>query len=108
MRIIALLSVLLFIQLSFAAYPVVIFHGIGDFCANPLGMMELTKEFRTKVGSYTKCVEIGDGSISSWLMPINKQVETACNNIRKDPMLTGPISIVGLSQGGLIARGVAE
>jgi len=57
---------------GFGAYPVAIFHGIGDFCANPLGMKQLTKEFGKKVGSYTKCIEIGDGSISSWLMPIDE------------------------------------
>lgn len=56
-----------------------------------------------------KCVEIGNGADSSILMKFEKQVEHACKSINNDPNFQNQtINVLGLSQGGLIARGIVE
>lgn len=49
---------------SVSAIPTAIFHGLGDCCLYP-GMHSFTKEIEEGMGDYTKCIEIGNGSISS-------------------------------------------
>jgi palmitoyl-protein thioesterase len=56
-----------------------------------------------------KCVEIGNGKTSSLFELIEAQVKTACRKLRNDPDFAGKkINIVGISQGGLIARSLVE
>ncbi|KAL4435954.1 hypothetical protein ABPG74_022189 [Tetrahymena malaccensis] len=97
------------IGFAVASNPVAIFHGFGDACANP-GMKSFTKQIAAGVnGAYVKCVEIGNGAMSSVLMRFDKQVENACKSIKADPNFQGKtINVLGLSQGGLIARGIIE
>ena len=56
-----------------------------------------------------KCIEIGDGNITSIFEMMPTQVATMCHKIHNDPDFAGKeMSIVGISQGGLIARSVVE
>lgn len=46
--------------------PLAIFHGLGDCCLYP-GMSDFTKHMNSKLGNYATCVEIGNGTLTSWL-----------------------------------------
>jgi len=52
------LILLSYICCSFAAYPSVIFHGIGDSCNYP-GDLDFTKKISLLTGAYATCVAIG-------------------------------------------------
>jgi len=58
--------------------------------------------------SYGVCLEIGDGAGDSWGMSFAKQAELACNAVKADPNLKGGFNAIGLSQGALLARYVAQ
>lgn len=60
------------ISIIFAsATPIAVFHGFGDFCAQP-GMKKFTKQLGELMGDYSHCVEIGSGSITSIIMDFKK------------------------------------
>jgi hypothetical protein len=59
-----LISVLV---VSTISIPIAVFHGVGDLCLNP-GMKKFTQELGEGATSYSKCIEIGNGSATSWLM----------------------------------------
>lgn len=94
-------------KLQSSPYPIAVFHGLGDCCCFP-GMIEFTKYLGKEAATFAKCVEVGDGPASSWLMGFQKQVNSACANMNKYPEFQNGVNVVGLSQGGLIARALAE
>ena len=56
-----------------------------------------------------KCIAIGDGNTTSIFERMPWQVSTMCHKIQNDPDFAGKeMSIIGISQGGLIARSVVE
>jgi len=56
-----------------------------------------------------KCVEIGDGKNSSMFTRMFWQADIVCHKLHNDPMYAGKeINLLGISQGGLIARTVVE
>ena len=87
--------------------PIAIFAGFGDECNFP-GMKRFTKYFADKLNTTSKWIWIGYGSLSSIFMNFKKQGEEACKQIEKDLSFEGEFSVVGNSQGGLIARYVVE
>ena len=93
--------------LAASPYPVAVFHGLGDCCCFP-GMIEFTHYLAKEANTFAKCVEVGDGPPASWLMAFQTQVNTACADIQKDAQFAKGLNVVGLSQGGLIARAMAE
>lgn len=89
------------------AVPVAVFAGMGDDCINP-GMISFTKHFAQMLNTTAKCIRVGSGAISSIAMDFQSQGEAACDAIASDPTFDGEFSVVGNSQGGLIARYVVE
>lgn len=87
--------------------PLAIFHGLGDDCSFP-GMSQFTKYMAGKLGSYVKCVEIGNGPVTSWFEGFEKQAEMACKSVQANDNFKGGINTLGLSHGALIARYIAE
>ncbi|EGR34056.1 protein kinase domain protein, partial [Ichthyophthirius multifiliis] len=88
---------------------IALFHGMGDQCINP-GLRSFTQQIQTQLpNTYVKCIEIAYGASSSILMSFDKQLTEACNLIKSDQKFQNQtISTLGLSQGGLLARGIAQ
>ena len=91
------------------AVPTAIFHGLGDACIYP-GMHSFTKEIGTGTGDFAKCVEVGNGSLTSFMDNFEDQGEKGCANLLSIDEFKNAdeINVVGLSQGALIARYVVE
>jgi len=107
-NIIAVLA--LIVTANAAAYPNVIFHGIGDSC-DFAGMAQFTQQIGNLTGQYTKCIVIGsvvNQSEASWFTQLDAQGLQACETIQSDPNLNGTFNVVGLSQGGVLARYIVE
>lgn len=93
--------------LSNCTLPVAIFHGIGDACENP-GMQRITQYFSSKLENvYTKCIETG-GSGLDFSTSFQAQAHQACENIKNDENFNGEFSVVGISQGSLLARYIIQ
>ena len=87
--------------------PTAVFHGLGDQCINP-GMHNFAKEIADKTGAYAHCVEVGNGSETSFFGNFRKQGQMACDAILANENFQGEFNVVGLSQGSLLARYIAE
>ncbi|XP_061214915.1 palmitoyl-protein thioesterase 1 isoform X2 [Neopsephotus bourkii] len=88
-----------------AAVPLVIWHGMGDTCCNPLSMGYIKKIVESKIpGIYVVSLKIGSNLIqdmeNSFFMNANDQVREVCSQLAKDPHLKGGYNSMGFSQGG--------
>jgi palmitoyl-protein thioesterase len=83
--------------------PTILVHGIAS------NKNELTSlsTYLTEYGVPTYNIEIGNGVITSAFVDMNKQCEEFAYKI-KEIKLSGKINIIGISQGGLIARCYTE
>ena len=108
MRTLLLISLsIIIISFCKGAYPVALFHGIGDSCSNR-GMKNLSKFFSDELGGvYVKCIESA-GGISDWFTAFISQARKACEAIKNDPNFKGEFSVVGISQGSLLGRYVIQ
>ena len=93
--------------------PVVIWHGMGDSCCNPLSMGAIKSIIEKNVpGVYVHSLMIGDNILedtaNGFFMNVNSQIKQACDKIAKDPKLSGGYNAIGFSQGGQFLRGVAQ
>lgn len=89
--------------------PTVLMHGLGDAGHNA-GMQSLAQSVMTAYpGSYAVAVDVADG-LFSFITHINDQVDELARVIKANGNINGSaeINLVGLSQGGLIARGYIE
>jgi len=93
--------------------PLVIWHGMGDSCCNPLSMGSIMRMIRRQIPDiYIHSLEIGNGIVSDTLngffMPIPEQITLACNKIKSDPQLSNGFNAMGFSQGGQFLRAVVQ
>lgn len=93
--------------------PVVIWHGMGDSCCNPLSMGSIKRMVEAKIpGIYVRSLMIGDNIIedteNGFLLNANTQVEQVCHKLASDPKLKNGYNSMGFSQGGQFLRAVAQ
>uniref|UniRef100_A0A7E4UZE4 Palmitoyl-protein thioesterase 1 n=1 Tax=Panagrellus redivivus TaxID=6233 RepID=A0A7E4UZE4_PANRE len=93
--------------------PIVMWHGMGDTCCNPLSLGRVAKLFKREIpGVYVHSLEFGGGPIMDtehgFLGNMNNLVLEACAMIRLDKRLRNGYNAVGFSQGGLFLRAVAQ
>ncbi|XP_005098447.1 palmitoyl-protein thioesterase 1 [Aplysia californica] len=94
--------------------PVVIWHGMGDSCCNPLSMGSIKRMIEEKVGGgiYVRSLEIGSNIIedteNGFLLNVNKQIDMVCSKLQKDPKLQQGYNAMGFSQGGQFLRAIAQ
>jgi len=99
--------ILSLISVTNTALPLAVFHGIGDSCSFP-GTTDFVDYLKEKLKTEVKCIEQGNGFFTSWFMKFHKQSEMACDSIRNDPLFQGEFSVLGISQGALIARHIIQ
>ena len=90
-----------------STYPIALFHGLYlDCSSNQMKNLEnnLKKYLKTKV----HCIEIGNGSLDSIIMNLEKQSKEACNKIKSHPDFQNKFNIFGVSQGTIIGRYIIE
>ncbi|TKR57537.1 hypothetical protein L596_030787 [Steinernema carpocapsae] len=96
-----------------SATPVVLWHGMGDSCCNPISMGSIKRLFEnTIIGVYVNSLMLGDNVVTDtthgFLANMNTLVEQACETIAKDEKLKNGYNAMGFSQGGLFLRAVAQ
>ncbi|CAG2212260.1 palmitoyl-protein thioesterase 1-like [Mytilus galloprovincialis] len=110
-----LVSLVVFLTLSSALgqTPVVLWHGMGDSCCNPLSMGSIKGLIEKQVSKvYVKSLEIGDNieedTVNGFFLNCNTQISMVCEMLAKDPKLQNGYNAIGFSQGGQFLRAVAQ
>ena len=80
-----------------AIAPVLVLHGLNGNCNQIHSWVEMTAD-AIEHQAVVKCIEIGDGNITSIFEMMPLQVQTMCHKIHNDPDFAGKeMSIVGIS-----------
>uniref|UniRef100_A0A3Q2D8V7 Palmitoyl-protein thioesterase 1 n=1 Tax=Cyprinodon variegatus TaxID=28743 RepID=A0A3Q2D8V7_CYPVA len=90
--------------------PLVLWHGMGDSCCNPLSMGSIKKMVEEEIpGIYVLSLMIGKNVMedmeNSFFLDVNAQVSMACSQLAQDPRLQGGYNAMGFSQGGQFLYG---
>ena len=86
-------------------FPIVLLHGLGGSAEKMSPLCDwLEQTFRRKVYN----LEIGNGEQTSLYMPLPTQLTELCKTIYSIPELQNGFDFIGMSQGGLLARGYVE
>jgi len=83
------------------------FHGFGDFCLQP-GDIQFNEMVSRGTGAAVKCIEVGIPMVGSIINNFQDIAEKSCQKIANDKTFHGEFNVIGLSQGGLLARYIAE
>ncbi|KAM3322112.1 palmitoyl-protein thioesterase 1 [Capsicum chacoense] len=87
--------------------PFIVLHGLGQSC-NDAGSTFYTSQLSLLSRSNGYCLEIGNGAYDSYTMPLENQVQIACEKVKGMKELQQGYNLVGLSQGNMVARGLIE
>ncbi|XP_023229524.1 palmitoyl-protein thioesterase 1-like [Centruroides sculpturatus] len=98
---------------SINAPPIVLWHGMGDSCCNPLSMGEVKGFLEKNIPNvYVYSIKIGENMFqdieNSFFLNVNKQIEEVCEQLKKDPQLKNGYNAIGFSQGGQFLRGLVQ
>nr|XP_039254464.1 palmitoyl-protein thioesterase 1-like [Styela clava] len=93
--------------------PLVIWHGMGDTCCNPLSMGRIIKMVENQIsGIYVHSLQIGstfsEDTLNGFLMPVPEQIELACSKVQNDPHLQNGFNVMGFSQGAQFLRALIQ
>jgi len=85
--------------------PVVVLHGLESSSENMIPLCDWIEETFSK---NVINIEIGNGAKTSLYTPLPDQLTELCNTIYKNKALENGFDFIGISQGGLLARGYVE
>ena len=85
-------------------YPTILIHGIGGDSSDLLALQKSLESHGAEVYN----IEIGNGKFDSILWNINKQCQVLGENINSLSLKSEKINLLGVSQGGLLARCYVE
>uniref|UniRef100_A0A3B5MV57 Palmitoyl-protein thioesterase 1 n=1 Tax=Xiphophorus couchianus TaxID=32473 RepID=A0A3B5MV57_9TELE len=93
--------------------PLVLWHGMGDSCCNPLSMGSIKKMMEEEIpGIYVLSLMIGKNVVedteNGFFLDVNTQVSMVCSQLAQDARLQGGYNAMGFSQGGQFLRAVAQ
>jgi len=93
--------------------PIILWHGMGDSCCNPMSMGAIKKLLEKNIPQvYVLSLEIGknvfEDTENGFFMNVNSQVEMVCQQLSKDDKLKDGYNAIGFSQGGQFLRAVAQ
>jgi len=93
--------------------PVVLWHGMGDTCCDPLSMGYIKRVIEEQIpGIHVHSLMIGNNVIedklNGFFMNVNDQIVFALNEIQNDTLLSEGFSAIGFSQGGQFLRAYVE
>ena len=93
--------------------PVVLWHGMGDTCCNPLSMGRIQKDIEAALpGVRVLSLEIGasesEDAENGFLMPIKQQIAIACETIKNASFLSSGYNAIGFSQGAQFLRALLQ
>uniref|UniRef100_A0AAQ6A5K4 Palmitoyl-protein thioesterase 1 n=1 Tax=Amphiprion ocellaris TaxID=80972 RepID=A0AAQ6A5K4_AMPOC len=93
--------------------PLVLWHGMGDSCCNPLSMGAIKKMMEEEIpGIYVLSLMIGKNVVqdteNGFFMDVNQQVSLVCSQLAQDARLKGGFNAMGFSQGAQFLRAVAQ
>jgi len=93
--------------------PVVLWHGMGDTCCDPLSMGRIKRLIEKQLpGIHVHSLMIGNDVVedefNGFLMNVNKQIEWANSEINNDTNLSAGFNAVGFSQGSQFLRAYVE
>ena len=94
-----------FCNFTCSNYPIAVLHGIASEAQN---MEFLSQWMRDKFNVTVFNLEIGNGYKTSLFMPPSQQLDQLCKTIYNISELANGFNFLGMSQGGLLARGYAE
>jgi palmitoyl-protein thioesterase len=83
------------------------FHGFGDMCLNP-GIKNIDKIISEGTGAPVHCIETGLPSFGEVFANFESVAKKACEKVAAHPDFQGEFNVIGLSQGGLLARYMTE
>jgi len=101
------------VPLATAYHPVVIWHGMGDSCCNPLSMGRISKVITDNhKGTYVYSIMTGNNvfedTLEGFFADVNSQIDTVCKQLKADPKLSGGFHAMGFSQGGQFLRALVQ
>ncbi|OON15535.1 palmitoyl protein thioesterase, partial [Opisthorchis viverrini] len=122
-----LLIILLFsdVATSFETLPVIIWHGMGNLMPKNIyflstgdhakggGIRQLGEVVQQMIpGTQVKCIATSQSDAEdiedSYFKPIDIQISQVCNELLSDPVFRDGVHMIGLSQGGLFVRALAQ
>jgi palmitoyl-protein thioesterase len=87
--------------------PTAMFHGFGDACINP-GDINFDRMVSAGTNAPVHCIEVGIPSFGEVFNNFEYIAQQSCQKVAANKDFHGEFNVVGLSQGGLIARYIAE
>jgi len=96
-------------EIPFNGTPTAVFHGLGDACIYR-GMRQFTKTIAQGTGQPAVCIDVGIPSIGEMLVNFEEVAKKSCDKLKADSTFANAaeFNVVGLSQGGLLARYMVE
>lgn len=93
--------------------PLVLWHGMGDTCCNPLSLGRLMKLIEQDIpGIYIHSIQMGNNFeedfLDGFFKNVNDQVSEVCDKLASDGNLTNGFNAMGFSQGGQFLRALVQ